>query len=150
MAICGTFRNMSDALFAAYRNTSFFADTSRGRLCLRVGRASPELDALLAACGVPTWAYVTGFNPGSLPLSLEENEQRHQRLAREVERRGYTAFPGEGIGDDGQWPPERSLLILGIVRDDARRLGREFGQLAVVYGEEGGPAMLLPCDLLSD
>jgi hypothetical protein len=68
----------------------------------------------------------------------------------DAERRGYTAFPGEGIGDDGQWPPERSLLILGIARDDARRLGREFGQLAIVHGEKGGPAMLLPCDLLSD
>jgi len=145
MAICGTFRNMSDALFAAYRNTSFFADTSRGRLCLRVGRASPEIDALLAASGVRMWAYVTGFNPGSILLTPDENEQRHQRLELEVKRRGYTTFPGEGIGDDGQWPPERSLLILGIVRDDAIRLGREFGQRAVVYGEEDGPAMLLPC-----
>src|SRR5438128_2677055 len=143
-AICGTFRNMTDALFAAYRNTSFFADTSPGRLCLRVGRASPEIDALLAAYGVCTWAYVTGFNPGSILLPPEENENRHQRLARETERRGYTTFPGEGIGDDGQWPPERSLLILGIGRDDAIDLGREFGQRAVVYGEEGGPAVLLP------
>ena len=128
---------MTDALFAAYRNTSFFADTSRGRLCLRVGRASPELDALLAACEVRTWAYVTGFNPGSIALSPEENEQRHQCLAYEVEHRGYTSFPGEGIGDDGQWPPERSLLILGIGRDDAIGLGREFEQRAVVYGEHG-------------
>src|SRR5262245_46336962 len=127
------FPEMNDALFAAYRNTSFFADTSGGRLCLRVGRASPELDELLAACDVRTWAYVTAFNPGSIPLSHEENEQRNQRLAREVESRGYTAFPGEGIGDDGQWPPERSLLILGIIRDDAIDLGREFGQRAIVF-----------------
>jgi hypothetical protein len=136
---------MSDALFAAYRNTSFFADTSRGRLCLRVGRASPEIDALLAAYGVRTWAYVTGFNPGSILLTPGANEQRYHRLEIEVKRRGHTTFRGEGIGDDGQWPPERSLLILGIVRDDAIHLGREFGQRAVVYGEEGGPAMLLPC-----
>jgi hypothetical protein len=138
---------MNDALFAAYRNTSFYADTLRGRLCLRVGRASPEIDALLAAYGVRTWAYVTGVNPGSILLTPDENEERHQRLELEVRRRGYTSFPGEGIGDDDQWPPERSLLILGIGRDEAIRLGREFGQRAVVYGEEGGAAMLLPCDL---
>jgi len=62
-----------------------------------------------------------------------------------MKRRGYTTFPGEGSGDDGQWPPERSLLILGILRDDAIRLGRDFGQRAVVYGEQGGRALLLPC-----
>jgi hypothetical protein len=136
---------MTDALFDAYRSTSFFANTSRGRLCLRVGRMSPELDALLVACGVRTWAYVTGFNPGSILLTPDENERRHQRLEGEVRRRGYTTFVGEGIGDDGQWPPERSLLIVGIGRDDAIRLGREFEQRAVVYGDSGGPAMLLPC-----
>src|SRR5262245_16898935 len=120
---------MEDALFAAYRNTSFFADTPHGRLCLRVDRASPELDALLVACGVRTWAYVTGFNPGSITLSSEANEQRHQRLTREMERFGYATFPGEGIGDDEHWPPEQSLLILGIGRVEAIRLGCEFGQL---------------------
>ena len=136
---------MSDALFAAYRNTSFFADTSRGRLCLRVGQASLEMDALLEAHGVHAWTYVTAFNPGSIRLTADENERRHLRLELEVKGRGYTTFSGEGIGDDGQWPPERSLLILGIVRDDAIRLGREFGQRAVVYGEQGGHAVLLPC-----
>jgi hypothetical protein len=94
-------------------------------------------------------AYVTSFNTGSIRLPPEENEQRYQLLARELERRGYTTFPGEGIGDDDQWPPERSLLILGIRRDDARRLGRDFGQRAIVYGEAGGPAVLLPCEPLS-
>jgi hypothetical protein len=136
---------MDDALFAAYRNTSFFVDTPRGRLSLRVGDASLELDALLAAYGARTWAYLTGFNPGSILLTHDENHRRHQRLELEVKRRGYTAFPGEGVGDDGQWPPERSLLIFGIARDDAILLGREFGQHAVVYGERGTPAMLLPC-----
>lgn len=136
---------MEDALFAAYRNTSFFADTPHGRLCLRVGQANGEIDVLLAAFGVRSWAYVTGFNPGSIALSPEENEQHHRRLVRQIEHSGYTAFTGEGIGDDGRWPPERSLLILGLGRDDAIGLGREFGQLAIVYGEEGGEAMLLPC-----
>jgi hypothetical protein len=136
---------MTDALFAAYRNTSFFATTPSGRLCLRVGDISRELDGLLVARGARTWAYVTAFNPGSIPLSSAENELRHERLVREMERCGYTAFAGEGVGDDGQWPPERSLLILGIARDEAIRLGHEFGQRAVVYGEHGRPATLLLC-----
>lgn len=53
--------------------------------------------------------------------------------------------PGEGIGDDGQWAPELSLLVLGIDRNDARRLGRQYGQLAVIYGELNREAELLMC-----
>ena len=36
--------------------------------CLRVGRTRPEIDMLMAALGVRTWAYVMGFNPGSVDL----------------------------------------------------------------------------------
>ena len=41
--------------------------------------------------------------------------------------------------------PEESLLVWGIDRDSAADLGAEFGQFAVVFGEAGGPAELLPC-----
>ncbi len=67
---------MEDALLAAYGRTTFVADTPRGRLSLRVGRRSAELDALLAAHGVATWAYVTAFNPGSRLLPGEANAAR--------------------------------------------------------------------------
>jgi hypothetical protein len=55
-------------------------------------------------------------------------------------------FPGEGIGDDGVWPPERSVLVLGIEREAALQLGRRFGQRAIVCGDLGGLATLALCD----
>jgi hypothetical protein len=137
---------MQDALFEAYGRTTFVADTPRGRLLLRVGRRSAELDDLLAAHGVATWAYVTAFNPGSRLLPAEANAARRRELERVIAARGFAAYPGEGIGDDGRWPPEPSLLVLGIGRTDAMHLGREFGQLAIVYGELGQEAELIVCD----
>lgn len=130
-------------LFEAYRRTSFFANTPRGRLCLRIGERSQELDQLLVECGAQSWAYVTAFNPGSIPLDLEENECRQASLEQETARCGYAVFPGEGVGDDGAWLPERSLLIAGIGKADAVVLGRRFGQRAIVYGELGEPSVLL-------
>lgn len=55
------------------------------------------------------------------------------------------SYPGEGIVDDRRRPPEPNLLILGVGKNDAVRLGQQFGQLAVVYGELGQEAELVVC-----
>src|SRR5207249_3666747 len=107
---------MHKALLEAYRRATFIADTPKGRLRLRVGQQCSELDALLAGHGVTAWAYVTAFNPGSVPLTAEENTARQRRLERSVAELGLMSYHGEGIGDDRRWLAEASLLILGIGR----------------------------------
>jgi hypothetical protein len=134
-----------EALLAAYRKTSYLADTPAGRLCIRIGEAHPVLDTLLTARGLRSWAYVTAHNPGSVPLTAAENRARHTRLEADVRARGYEAFTGEGVGDDGEWPPEASLLILGMPRGEATALGHAHAQRAVVWGGVGEPALLLTC-----
>jgi hypothetical protein len=136
---------MDDATMAAYRRTTFAADTPHGRMGLRVDRPAADLDALLAERGVHSWAYVTACNPGSALLTEPENCRRQEELERQVRETGRVFFHGEGIGDDGRWPPEPSLLILGIGRAEAVDLGRRFGQRAIVYGEAGGSPQLLGC-----
>ena len=56
------------------------------------------------------------------------------------QHRGLTVFEGESVLDPAAWPPEPSLLILGMSPDEARSLGRQFGQLAIVVGRRGEPA----------
>jgi hypothetical protein len=99
----------------------------------------------LTARGLRHWAFVTAHNPGSVRLTAEENRTRHTRLEADVSARGYEAFPGEGVGDDGEWPPEASLLILGMPRAEATALGQAHAQRAVVWGGVGEPALLLIC-----
>ena len=99
----------------------------------------------MTARGLRHWAFVTAHNPGSVRLTAEENRTRHTRLEGDVSARGYEAFPGEGVGDDGQWPPEASLLILGMPRAEATALGQAHAQRAVVWGGVGEPALLLIC-----
>jgi hypothetical protein len=135
---------LDDELMRAYRQTSFFADTPRGNLRLRIDERNPELDAVLATEGAQSWAYVTACNPGSVALGESENARRQLLLEQATRDAGFVFFRGEGIGDDGQWPPEPSLLILGIARAQAVDLGRRFGQRAIVYGEAGGSPQLLP------
>jgi hypothetical protein len=75
----------------------------------------------------------------------EENQRRHEQLNAEIARRGLIYFAGRGIGSEGNWPPEESLLVLGISEQEAIKLGRDFGQNAVVCGRRGEPARLLSC-----
>jgi hypothetical protein len=115
---------MDAALLEAYRRTAFIAETPGSRLSLRIGERSAALDALLAVHGVGTWACVTAFNPGSVPQTAEENSARQRQLEQTVMAMGLVSYPGQGVGDDERWPPEPSLLVLGIAREAAAHLGR--------------------------
>jgi hypothetical protein len=125
------------ALDAAYRSTAYRA----GKLTLRVGEPTPPaLDLLLESRGLRAWAYLTAWNPGSRPLPLDENRRRQRELVAHLG--DWQWLRGRAEADDGTWS-EESLLVLGLPREDAMALGREFGQNAVLVGVPGGVAELV-------
>lgn len=85
---------------------------------------------------------------GDLPAEkLSTNVRNLTDTTRQIiAARGWTAFEGEGIGDNGTWPPEPSYLVLGICRPDAIALGHRFEQAAIVAGDAGGTAELILCN----
>ena len=131
-----------DPLDAVYRATTYRVETPGGPLDLRIGEPAPALDSLLAALGLGSWAFVSAANPGSRPASQADNQRAHSALLAHVREGGWPAFEGVGLPATPGWAPERSLLIAGITHDDALRLGREFGQNAVLLGVPGAPAQL--------
>ena len=133
-------------LAAAYFSTTYRVDVSAGPIALRVGRHSRALDRLLQRRGLRGWAFVTACNPRSQRLPGWRNLARQRRLQALAERLRFAALPGVGIGDDPAWPPEPSLLIMGIGRARARRLARLFGQNAIVVGRRGRAPELVWCD----
>ncbi len=134
---------MNQELHEAYRQTTFCADTPRGRLALRIDQCDAQLDRLLMDNACESWAYLTAYNPGSVVLSPEENQHRQSALENELHKGGWVFFAGEGVGGSGNWPPELSVLVLGIDEATAQQLGRAFGQNAVVVGRLGRPAELV-------
>ena len=137
---------MPIALASAYLSTTYRVDTPRGSIGLRVGRHNTALDRLLKQRGVRTWAFVTACNPRSQRLPHWRNLLRQRRLQSVCARLGYAILAGAGAGDDPGWPPEPSLLVLGIHRQRARRLARLFGQNAIVAGRRGAaPELVWSC-----
>jgi hypothetical protein len=132
-------------LWEAYRRTTYVAHAPNGDILINPGRRSPALDGLLNERRLREWAYLTAYNPASRKLAEEENVTRQRELIDTVRDRGLAFLEGEGIGAGADWPAEASILILGIEPDDARALGRQFGQLAIVVGRAGQPARLVAC-----
>lgn len=131
------------SLEAAYRATSYEVDGPHARFTIRVGEISREADALAADHHAGTWAYITAYNPGSVPASAEQNGARQRELEQAVVQAGYRFFRGEGKGNDGAWPAEPSLLILAVAEEEAAALARRFGQAAFVFAERGTAARLV-------
>jgi Protein of unknown function (DUF3293) len=133
-------------LLAAFRNTRFIVSSGDKEIILRVGELNQELDDLLARFEAKRCAFITAWSPGAIRLSNPQNEARQAALVAEIERRGYPFLGGRGTAEDGTWPPEDSILIIGIDRPDAKAVGKLFGQIAVVFAGRGKPVELLLCD----
>ncbi len=123
----------------AYEGTKFMVFNPA--LVIEVNKKCHELDGLLKQHNTMEWAYITACNPFSIVLPDIENIQRHQRLVELVKE--YPCFEGEGVGKDAVWKPEKSLLMLGIAKEEAIEIGTKLEQNAIVYGRINEPVELL-------
>jgi hypothetical protein len=106
-------------------------------IVLRIGEPNAGLDALLEEHGASTAAFISAANPFGAPASESENDVAFKALSHLAG--DYLCFDGEGRDPDpdSDWPPERSLLVLDIPREEAARVARAFEQNAIVYVEKG-------------
>lgn len=122
----------------AYRATTYVAQLPAGSLALRIDEPSEMLRQLLADTYCQTWAFISASNPGSYLHDEKENITLHQELIATINLSGLKYFEGMGIPQTADWPPERSLLILGITQGDAHMLAVQFGQNAILFGTQDG------------
>jgi Protein of unknown function (DUF3293) len=135
--------NDRSTLEAAYLATTFRVEAPSGNVDIRIGRDSMKLDALLLHLGATEWAYVTAWNPGSRLLSADLNAAAQDTMLQIIRDRRFAFYEGDGIPDTPGWVPERSVWIAGISRQYAVKIGRQFGQNAIVVGILGGVAELV-------
>lgn len=116
----------------AFRSACYCIADPQGEWLLKPDCHSPQLSRLLARSGHCCASLITAFNPSARPLPAAENVRRHARLRERVESLGLSFLEGENSAADGSWR-ESTLLCLGLKLQDALDLGREFGQLAILY-----------------
>jgi len=134
------------ALHAAYLQTTYWVEAGPQPVALRIGERSCALDRMLGACRASRWAFVTAWNPRSELRPRWQNARRQRALLHALRSSGWHWVGALAQGDGDDWPPEPGVLVLGISREQARRLGRRFRQYAVVAGQRGGVARLVWCE----
>ena len=124
------------ALDAAFRATCYRVDSAAGQFDLRIGVVNRAFDDFLRAQGARRWGLITAHNPGGVRCD-DQNAARQQALLSRIESLSWSWLPACHLADDGCWPAESGVLILGIGEAALGALAVEFSQAAVVYGELG-------------
>lgn len=106
-------------------------------LVFRIGERNATLDALLDEEGADTAAYLTAANPNGELQEERTNALSCAALHQALADAGYTCYAGEGRDPRGKWPPESSVLAVGISRHEAIVIGRSYEQNAIVFIEKG-------------
>ena len=101
-------------LFESYLKTDYIIEDGAVNLSLKIGEKNSDLEDLLLKFRANTSAFLTAYNPYSRKLSRSENETRQTELLSILKENGYKFFYGYGQGDNADWAPETSVLVLGI------------------------------------
>lgn len=92
------------------------------------------LTTQIQICGSPEWMddrhVITAFNPMSEDRPLEENRAANRELEAALLDTGRKYCPAVNRSPEGDWE-EPGFAIEGLTREEARELGRRFGQYAV-------------------
>jgi len=127
-----SFKSIDQDLRKAYQATTYRVQSPR--FDLRIGQMNEPLNQWLAAAGFQSWCIITAYHTGSHQRSIAENEKAQQALSQVVDQAGFPRLPAINQPDSNNWPPEPSFMILQCSEEQALKWARDFGQLAIVYG----------------
>jgi hypothetical protein len=140
-------RHVNIELWEAYIRAEYWVGFPQERILLQVGENAEGLSRIAP---MPfgyeiSWAYLTAWNPGSIPQMEFVNRGRQEELELSLRGSGYGVLPGFSRDPTGQWPDEEGLLAFGLGWEHALTLGRKFGQNAILAGLGEGRVQLLRC-----
>ena len=136
---------IDNSLVTAYQNAEnvVFADTDTNFVML-VAKYSEALHQTMTKKQFTQAAFISAYNPYSEILDEPENLTRHSALSEELGDLGLSFVEGLGRDKEGQWPSEKSVLVLNITNVAARMVGNKYEQNAILWiGKDATPQLLL-------
>ncbi|HEV8694266.1 MAG TPA: DUF3293 domain-containing protein [Lysobacter sp.] len=130
-------------LVAAYASAEYAVVLDGDALQLHVGAPASDLEAYWPA---QQYAFITAWNPASIPHSDAANETANEALVARLDAMGLPRQPAHAYDRTGEWR-EAGWLVTDIDTCALDLLAREFGQAGVLawrYGEPVRLRMLLP------
>ena len=130
-------------LAAAYADAEYAVVLDGDALQLRVGERAADLEAYWPA---QRYAFITAWNPASIPHSDLANEAANLALVTRLDALGVARQPAHASDHRSAWR-ESGWLLVNLDSRLLNLLAREFGQAGVLdwaFGEPVRLRMLLP------
>ena len=123
----------------AFLATTYRVVTPAGTFNLRIGKPDAAFESFLRRQRAVNWGIITACNPGGMRApDAKANDAATRKLAGQIRAHGWLGFPSINRADGGNWPDEPGYCVLDAGEGELRRLAKEFGQAAFVFGEAGG------------
>ncbi|NJC25144.1 DUF3293 domain-containing protein [Neolewinella antarctica] len=130
------------ALHHVYRKGRYLCGDFR----LQPGESNARFAEWMSQRGHKTYAFVTAYNPYSDgTTSLPENLARSRVLRKLVEEQGFAHLPAAGVDPAGEWPEEVGVMLFDVALENALKIGIDFKQNAILFGEISGEPAVLWC-----
>ena len=136
--------NIAAEKVRAYRATDYRLGHTTQDIVLAPGLRYDRLVELFVSKSVTCGAFLTAFNPLGTQKSDTANDLAHAQLTSVLTDLGLESIEGSGSEQGTHWPIEKSLFALGLSREGAVSIGRQFDQDAIVWvGDSAVPELVL-------
>lgn len=114
-----------------YQNAQYVVLSSPS-IELSIGQRSIPLDQLLTKYQQSKACFITACNPWGKVQAEGFNHEKMTELEKDLLKTKLPYFHGFGSNSEGTWG-EESFLIIGIDKQDASQLGRQYEQNAIIW-----------------
>jgi hypothetical protein len=122
----------------AYAEAEYAVVLDGDALPIRVGEPARDMEAYWPAS---RYAFITAWNPASVPHSDTANETANAALVARLDAIGASRLPAHAFDKEGRWR-EEGWLVEGIGEALLDLIAREFGQAGVLAWTFGEPVRL--------
>ena len=114
-----------------YQNAKYVVLSSPS-IELSIGQRSNPLDELLTKYQQSTACFITACNPWGKDLGNEMNHVKMALIEKDIIKAELPYLHAFGSNNEGTWK-EESFLIIGIDKQGASQLGRQYEQNAIIW-----------------
>ncbi len=131
-------------LISAYMKTDFIVMQENKHFVIHINEHSKKLDALHRQYDAQSSTFITAYNPRSEPCTDEKNIAKQYDLEIALNKIKCVIILGLGQDAGRAWPSEPNFLAIGLSEDEARHLGIQYEQNAIVFSNEDAiPRLML-------
>lgn len=129
-------------LLDAYYSTTYIIQGGLN-IEIHLKRDNQPLNDYLLENGIKSWAFITAENPFSASVGKEANKKLNAVLEQYLTKHHLGYIPGYGKPANDDWEGENSFFITNISRVQAMKIGEQFKQNAIIYGNVDEVAELI-------